>query len=223
MDPKEYKQRALAAAMPNKWARREGNFLVEEPSDLSAIFAEMNLHWPATQRPIRWHPDPMNEGDLVSWSTKYGQRVHFAAQGRTLALVWTWHDDRTHWMRFMRIVLGHIDLTKSTPEIMRPFEGLREQPLFWKAARDAVARARYDRRRKSWDDVLPNNIVTWALDIVAGWDNPCTDNIRAALMSSPSQMRRFRKQRNNGCCGSHEETLKGPDGKKYLLGCNFGH
>jgi hypothetical protein len=56
----------------------------------------------------------------------------------------------------------------------------------------------------------------------------CRDNHRAARVWKSSQMRRFVKQRNTGCCGSHEWVARRWSWPKlrwdlYLLGFNYGH
>jgi hypothetical protein len=56
----------------------------------------------------------------------------------------------------------------------------------------------------------------------------CADNFRAARMWKSSQRRRFSKQREAGCCGSHDFVAKRWSWSKmqydlYLLGFNYGH
>jgi hypothetical protein len=77
---------------------------------------------------------------------------------------------------------------------------------------------------KPWHEVLPPRVVAWARERLRtrNCEESCVDNERVALISSPSQMRRFRKQRDNGCCGSDEwgEVF---EGERYLFGYNYGH
>lgn len=49
------------------------------------------------------------------------------------------------------------------------------------------------------------------------------DNYRWALASDPEQVAKFEEAEELGCCGSHNETITGPDGLKYLVGFNYGH
>jgi hypothetical protein len=54
------------------------------------------------------------------------------------------------------------------------------------------------------------------------------DNHRAARMWKSSQRKRFRKQREQGCCGSHDFVAQrwSPEKNRhdlYLLGFNYGH
>lgn len=80
-------------------------------------------------------------------------------------------------------------------------------------------------QEKTWEQVLPDDIVRWAeVELRAAMvDEPCCDNTRVARMDSPSQMRRFRRQQEHGCCGSFDFERTGPDGNCYLLGFNYGH
>jgi hypothetical protein len=51
----------------------------------------------------------------------------------------------------------------------------------------------------------------------------CVDNLRWAEVDDPEQMKAFRKAAEEGCCGSFSGQVVGPDGKKYVVGCNYGH
>lgn len=53
-------------------------------------------------------------------------------------------------------------------------------------------------------------------------DEPCLDNVRFAASNSRREMRRYRRQQSNGCCGSHDEEVS-ICGKKFWIGCNYGH
>jgi hypothetical protein len=88
-----------------------------------------------------------------------------------------------------------------------------------------IKNKRYWSMVKTWEDVLSTDIVNWA------WfkfgkltvDKDCVDNFRVANMGKSSQMRRYKRQRDKGCCGSFESVEIGPDGDRYLLGFNHGH
>lgn len=63
---------------------------------------------------------------------------------------------------------------------------------------------------------------------VADNDERCVDNYRMARCSNSAQMRRYRRQQANGCCGSFDEVvemwnIKKMRFEKYLVGCNYGH
>lgn len=91
-----------------------------------------------------------------------------------------------------------------------------------------VKKWRDHRRCKTWEEVLPPEIVEWANQSIRreltkdGHDTySCVDAIRVARIDSPSQKRRY--QRTVSCCGRHDFKEVGPDGKEYLLGFNHGH
>lgn len=92
-------------------------------------------------------------------------------------------------------------------------------------ARKRARRLAYEAQAKSWRDVLPEDVRKWATATLnkASKDEACVDNYRVARMNSTSQMRRYRKQKERGCCGSHDFKAVGPDGNRYLMGFNYGH
>lgn len=209
---------------PSKWARREGQFRLDDPTDMLIIFAEIRRQTAKLKRPVKFTPVAKQRSNLVDGR---GQRFIFHVSGR-LTLSWLWEDEKRSFMSSeMRIDLGPVDLKLSTADNMKALPHLRSTDgamhVFWVAAREAIAAARFERQKKNWDDVLPSNIVRWADCHLHNLGLECMDNQRVALLKSPSQMRRFKKQRDRGCCGSYEEVLDGPDGKKYILGANHGH
>lgn len=80
-------------------------------------------------------------------------------------------------------------------------------------------------QQKDWDDVLPEGIARWAKGELRreakGLD--CVDNFRVGMLGNTGQMRRFRRQKARGCCGSKNWEAVGPDGNVYALGFNYGH
>lgn len=79
---------------------------------------------------------------------------------------------------------------------------------------------------KSWDNVLPKPIRAWAYAKLDELKEGCdfVDNDRVARKGNTAQMRRYRRQKESGCCGFHDSKAVCPiDGKVYLLGFNFGH
>jgi hypothetical protein len=231
MDPGEYKRLAMhqtaAALKPMKWARREGRFKLEDPAEMAHIFAEIRQQTVLLKRPVKYRPEPKEKWTLLD---DRGQRFAFRVTNGALFLHWTWKDKKHSFLcPQMTIELGPVDLKLSTADNMRALRHLRRPAhegsahVFWVAAREAIAAARCASWAKSWDEVLPGDVVRWANAYFAQLELDCMDNCRVALLKSPSQMRRFKKQRDSGCCGSHEEVLDGPDGKKYILGCNYGH
>lgn len=53
-------------------------------------------------------------------------------------------------------------------------------------------------------------------------DFDCVDNERVADKSKKRQRKRFWKQAETGCCGSHYEEVE-LNGKTYMVGFNYGH
>lgn len=53
-------------------------------------------------------------------------------------------------------------------------------------------------------------------------DQSCVDNHRWAALDSRADMRRYRRQRDKGCCGSHDEEIS-ILGRKFMIGWNYGH
>lgn len=85
---------------------------------------------------------------------------------------------------------------------------------------------------KSWEDTMSPDEVAFCMAAIdreicaIGADFP--DNFRAARMWKSSQRRRFSKQRDQGCCGSHDFVAQRWSCEKgrydlYLLGFNYGH
>ena len=229
MDPTEYKRRAMhqTAAMlrPAKWARREGQFKLDDPEEMPLIFTEIRQQAAKHKTPVKFTPVTKTPSTLTDG---WGQRFSVYAGHTALFLRWLWRDEKHSFISpEMSIELGPVDLKLSTSDNMRALSHLRStgraMHVFWVAARDAIAAVRCASRKKTWEDVLPSNIVRWADCHLHNLGLECMDNQRVALLKSPSQMRRFKKQRDKGCCGSYEEVLDGPDGKKYILGCNHGH
>lgn len=93
--------------------------------------------------------------------------------------------------------------------------------FLWKGVRTRRMYA----QAKAWDDVLPDDIVAWANAALfkASEGDDCVDNFRVARVGNTSQQRRYRKQKENGCCGSEDFIATGPDGNRYRLGFNYGH
>jgi hypothetical protein len=224
MLPSEYKRRALHnnVSRPGKWSRREGSFtMVGHLEELPALFAEMEMSW-QSHPAGRWRLDRKHTMEIGDGR---GQTIVVSVEVNRLVLCWQWRQGLVNLLSFeaMTVYLGTVDLSLPTWHNMHAFEALRTRQVFWDAARNAIAWARYARGKKKWDDVLPADIVQWAHYEFAAWKLDCMDNTRVALLTSSSQKRRFKKQAERGCCGSHSEVRTGPDGKKYLLGCNYGH
>ena len=83
-------------------------------------------------------------------------------------------------------------------------------------------------QRKDWEDVLPKDIAAWAWsvirDIQEEEEMSCCDNFRVANLRKSSQVKRYKAQRSEGCCGYCDQIHICPiDNKRYLIGFNYGH
>jgi hypothetical protein len=76
--------------------------------------------------------------------------------------------------------------------------------------------------RTSYFHIDPE-IVQWGLGIINSIGDPFVDNFRMARVWKSSDCRRYQREKRAGCCGFYDELVVGPDGNKYLLGCNYGH
>ena len=74
---------------------------------------------------------------------------------------------------------------------------------------------------------LTNEEREWALDeIRAEMENQheyCVDNHRMADADDSAEIQAFEQASFWGCCGSFEREVVHPNGKKILIGCNYGH
>jgi hypothetical protein len=85
---------------------------------------------------------------------------------------------------------------------------------------------------KEWEETMDADEVAFCLasihDEIDRIDAEYADNFRAARMWKSAQRKRFSKQRERGCCGSHDFVAKRWSWRKmrydlYLLGFNYGH
>jgi hypothetical protein len=87
-------------------------------------------------------------------------------------------------------------------------------------------RHEYTNPEKNWQHVLPKEIRQWAwerFDELAK-DCDCVDNQRVARCNKSSQIRRYKRNKDQGCCGFFDTKELCPiDNNWYLLGFNHGH
>lgn len=102
-----------------------------------------------------------------------------------------------------------------------------------------VARHLYDRLRaarhreiqeRGWEQYFDGDELRWLERKLASLEKESgvsfVDNRRVAQKNKPRQVRRYKKQQADGCCGSFDTevtrlTLRGL--KTYLIGFNYGH
>ncbi len=58
--------------------------------------------------------------------------------------------------------------------------------------------------------------------MLAEVNDSCIDNVRFAACDVRKDMRRYRDRQMGGCCGHHDETVS-IFGRKFMIGCNYGH
>ena len=67
----------------------------------------------------------------------------------------------------------------------------------------------------------------WALceleKFILKYDLECVDNFRFADAADAEEVNRFEEASRMGCCGSYDGEEIHPNGKKILIGCNYGH
>lgn len=134
----------------------------------------------------------------------------------------------TQWGRGAR---HHLPMPKNLTELnlvlkryRSKFKYLHEWEQLCKKLKDDL----YEHRFKSWDDAIDPEIVKWLYktinDHVITNDDTCNDNYRAACKSVSSQMRRYKRDRDTGCCGYYDKVVTCPiDNEEYLIGFNYGH
>lgn len=93
--------------------------------------------------------------------------------------------------------------------------------------RKKIGEYRLYMRRKTWYEAIADKrIVAWANDCLSELEEnyDCVDNVRVANSRKSSQIRRYMRQKDNGCCGSFDVKKTCPvDGQVYYLGFNYGH
>ena len=51
----------------------------------------------------------------------------------------------------------------------------------------------------------------------------CADNYRFTPMDDPEGLEEFEEIKAHGCCGSYEREVLDNIGRKWLIGCDYGH
>lgn len=90
-----------------------------------------------------------------------------------------------------------------------------------------------DNKAKDWEETMTKEEVdfiysTFHQIISNDRDFYNCDNLRAARVWISSQRRRYRRQKESGCCGSYDTIVKKWNEEKqsfdlYMLGFNYGH
>jgi hypothetical protein len=125
-------------------------------------------------------------------------------------------NDRSYWQSVRRFLEW---LALGLPELHRKTWARR--------AYKALRAARHTAQAKAWEEVLPREVVEWASERlrarISESSLDCVDNDRVARVGNTGQVRRYNRQRALGCCGFADWIETGPDGRRYMLGLNYGH
>lgn len=93
---------------------------------------------------------------------------------------------------------------------------------------DRMKRRRYDAEvtERTWRDYFEGEELAWLeaklAELMREADTDFNDNTRVATTGKPRQMRRYKKQQADGCCGSYDKEVKRGD-KTYWIGWNHSH
>lgn len=122
------------------------------------------------------------------------------------------------------------ELLKSIIKRMYEFHFLNEGGIRHKKLKQII----YNKRMNMLQERLsnPSNVydpptASWLNEQIAKMikevDDPCTDNIRFANIRKSSQMRRYKRKFNQGCCGFEDRIVTHPEFGTFKIGCNYGH
>lgn len=53
-------------------------------------------------------------------------------------------------------------------------------------------------------------------------DDSCIDNTRFAWVDDPKALKEYHEQASQGCCGSYDTEVS-INGRRAMIGCNYGH
>ena len=91
-----------------------------------------------------------------------------------------------------------------------------------RVVRDAPGAARGDDPVADYGERIGKMINGAMTRMAKDIDDPCMDNFRFAEMDKSGDLRRYWDQRARGCCGSCDQVVT-IDGRKFQIGCNYGH
>ena len=70
---------------------------------------------------------------------------------------------------------------------------------------------------------VPVEIRTRLDEIIEDEGLECADRFRFTPMDDDEGMHQFEFVKDGGCCGSFERIVEDATGRKWLIGCNYGH
>jgi hypothetical protein len=77
--------------------------------------------------------------------------------------------------------------------------------------------------KKYMGDKVPPEIREALEKRIEECDLRCVDNYRFSPMDDPEGLQEFEEISKRGCCGSYEREVSDSTGRKWLIGCNYGH
>ena len=181
-----------------------------------ALIGEDDPSWPRTTVEVVYWVFPDHQTRTLGQERHWLSRVlRTTVQDAPLALKWPNEE-----------VTGRFEFPsgKSAQWIVRAARAAGVVPVEDHArAVKEVKRCHQECQRREWHQRVPQQIVEWANRIVAGWDLEYCDNVRVADASRPNQKKAYKEQKARGCCGFVDDVQRGPDGRLYWIGCNYGH
>jgi hypothetical protein len=99
---------------------------------------------------------------------------------------------------------------------------LRRVRYLHRTVRDRPGAARGDNPVKDYGLLVGRALNKHMSQMVKDIGDSCVDNFRFARMDRAGDMRRYRIAKAGGCCGSFDRVVT-ILGKKYIIGCNYGH
>jgi hypothetical protein len=91
-----------------------------------------------------------------------------------------------------------------------------------RVVKDAPGAARGNSSIDDYGEQIGRMINGFMTRMAKDIDDPCMDNFRFAALDKPGDMRRYRDRRASGCCGSSDNIVM-IHGRKFIIGCNYGH
>lgn len=124
--------------------------------------------------------------------------------------------------------LGHYRLHVDADEDPAKVRFITRPPKLWrgKTLIDEILQYRYSVRLQTpkvhhyaWRQPFIRAAIKLMLMEI---NDSCIDNTRFAAVDSNKDMKRYWKQAARGCCGRHDEIVS-VFGRKFMIGCNYGH
>lgn len=70
---------------------------------------------------------------------------------------------------------------------------------------------------------VPREVVQGLYDLIEEHDLECADNFRFTPIDDAQGQDDYEDLRESGCCGSFDREYVDHSGKRWKIGCNYGH